>query len=102
MGSSINEGAYEIHCFAETSDCLVWMDLSHHCSCIALMSLLLDTKRIIWQTASLVSLYWQVEVRQVEAGRNEGNLLYLLHVYCDSLSRLLEKHGFQGFGKYAC
>ncbi|KAL0039591.1 hypothetical protein WJX77_002835 [Trebouxia sp. C0004] len=41
----------------------------------------------------------QVEVHRVEAGRSEGNLLYLLHVYCDSLSRLLEKHGFRGFGK---
>ena len=44
----------------------------------------------------------QVEVHRVEAERNEGNLLYLLHVYCDSLSRLLEKHGFRGFGKYVC
>lgn len=43
---------------------------------------------------------WQVEVQRVEAGRHEGNLLYLLHVYCDTLSRLLEKHGFQSFGKY--
>ncbi|DBB17253.1 TPA: hypothetical protein ACH3X3_014305 [Trebouxia sp. C0006] len=41
----------------------------------------------------------QVEVHRVEAGRSEGNLLYLLHVYCDTLSRLLEKHGFTGFGK---
>ena len=37
----------------------------------------------------------------MEAGRNDGNLLYLLHLYCDSISRLLEKEGFQGFGKYA-
>ena len=44
-------------------------------------------------------LLWQVEVRQVDAGRSEGNLLYLLHVYCDDLSRLLEKHNFRGFGK---
>ena len=36
----------------------------------------------------------------MEGGRSEGNLLYLLHVYCDTLSRLLEKHGFTGFGKY--
>lgn len=43
---------------------------------------------------------WQVEVQRVEADRHEGNLLYLLHVYCDTLSRLLEKHGFQSFGKY--
>ena len=46
-----------------------------------------------------LSIFAQVEVRRVEAGRNEGNLLYLLHVYCDSISRLLERHGFQGFGK---
>ena len=45
-------------------------------------------------------MLWQVEVQRVEAGRHEGNLLYLLHIYCDSLSRLLEKHGFQSFGKY--
>lgn len=45
-------------------------------------------------------MLWQVEVQSIEAGRHEGNLLYLLHVYCDSLSRLLEKHGFQSFGKY--
>ena len=44
-------------------------------------------------------MVWQVEVHQVDAGRSEGNLLYLLHVYCDDLSRLLEKHGFRGFGK---
>lgn len=41
----------------------------------------------------------QVEVHRVEAARSEGNLLYLLHVYCDTLSRLLEQHGFTGFGK---
>ena len=41
----------------------------------------------------------QVQVQCVEVARNEGNLLYLLHVYCDSVSRMLEKHGFKGFGK---
>lgn len=51
-----------------------------------------------WHSQQLV--LWQVEVQSVEAGRHEGNLLYLLHVYCDSLSRLLEKHAFQSFGKY--
>ena len=51
--------------------------------------------------AVIILVLWQVEVHRVEAGKSEGNLLYLLHVYCDTLSRLLEKHGFTGFGKYA-
>ncbi len=56
---------------------------------------------LITHAAIITLVLWQVEVHRVEAGRSEGNLLYLLHVYCDSLSRLLEKHGFRGFGKYA-
>ncbi len=56
---------------------------------------------LIKDAAMIILILWQVEVHRVEAGRSEGNLLYLLHVYCDSLSRLLEKHGFTGFGKYA-
>ncbi len=56
---------------------------------------------LITHAAIITLVLWQVEVHRVEAGRSEGNLLYLLHVYCDTLSRLLEKHGFTGFGKYA-
>ncbi len=56
---------------------------------------------LIKHAAIIILVLWQVEVHRVEAGRSEGNLLYLLHVYCDTLSRLLEKHGFTGFGKYA-
>ena len=56
---------------------------------------------LITHAAVIILVLWQVEVHRVEAGRSEGNLLYLLHVYCDTLSRLLEKHGFTGFGKYA-
>lgn len=55
---------------------------------------------LITHAAVIILVLWQVEVHRVEAGRSEGNLLYLLHVYCDTLSRLLEKHGFTGFGKY--